>query len=331
MSVVSWEYSWDKERFNRESINPNQICTFGIKLLDDVLYGILKKDFIVIGADSGAGKSELCLKIAVHNALNGKKVILYFIEGGDEEAIARIKWEMIRDKYYSGNHSGVDMDYRKWRMNMLNDPLIKVLETECKAIFKEKVQKNLTIYENPKGLTLKDFMESVDIFLDADLIIIDHLQYFTLSNPKNELTEQTEILKKVNEICHSSAIPVILVSHLRKKDKERGLPSQEDFYGTSNIAKMSSLAITISSDYSDDGTKFPTYFRFVKTRTKISANFALRSDFNLLSGKYENDYFAYSVIGDRLADNPLTIDKLPKFARGAKGYAPIIKKTQYTD
>lgn len=334
MSVVNWYDSWEAERLEREAITPESICTFGIKALDDILIGMLKKDFIAIGADSGAGKSELCLKIATHNALRNKKVIVFFLEGGDIEAIARIKWDLMRERYYSKNYTGIDFDYRKWRMNLIKDPLVRAIETDCMNIFKEKIQNNLKLHQDPKGISITGFIKEIDQFLNknTDLILIDHLQYFNLHQPKEEMTEQSQILKKVNEICHVNNIPVILISHLRKKDKERGLPNQEDFYGTSNIPKMSSLSITISSENSEDGIIYPTYFRFVKTRTKISPNFALRSDFNIITGKYSEEYYCYTLYNDKLSENPLTIDKLPRFARNASFYNPKIKtKQQYTD
>lgn len=346
MSVKIWQDHWFKEEEERHSIDVNSICNFGVKVLDDVLIGILKKDLIVIGADSGVGKSELCLKIAINNAMKGKKVALYFLEGGSTEAIARIKWQLICDKYFTNKMSGLDMNYRKWRMNMIKEPLMDKLEEECHDYFESKVKNNLMMYDSPNGLTLKDFTDSLDYFLQpeegfeddpfsykhkCDLIIIDHLQYFSLTNPKNELIEQAQILQKVNQICHNYKIPVILASHLRKKDKDRGLPSQEDFYGTSNIPKMSSISITMSSEATADGINYPTYFRFVKSRTRIPSCYAIRNNFNLTKGKYDDEYSVYQLFGDTLPDNPLTQDKLPKFVQGAKGYIPVKGDKQWTD
>lgn len=330
MKIIPWTESWKNERINRKDIDPMTICQFGIKPLDDALIGILKKDFIVIGADSGVGKSELCLKIALHNARYGKKVALYFIEGGDEEAIARIKWDLIRDMYYSEGHNTVEMDYRKWRMNILQSELIDKIEERCEKELKEKIRDNLKIYSFENNFSINDLTESLGYFLkpqgdpqdllnykhEVDLIIIDHLQYFTLTNPKNEITEQTEILKKVNEITIHHKIPVILISHLRKKDKERGLPSQEDFYGTSNIAKIASVAITVASGAIDDNYPdlYPTYFRFVKTRTKISSSYALKCNFDFIKGQYEKNYLVHKITMDKVSDEPLKNHLLPRWA-----------------
>ena len=245
MEMQNWDEAWDEERESRKKINPNSICTFGVKPLDDAFVGILKNDLIAIGADSGVGKSELCLNMAIHNVKNGKKVALYFIEGGAEEAIARIKWQAITSKYYKKGCLEVTLDYRKWRMNNLNSKLIDDLENECKNELAELFSNRLSIYKIDQGFKIEDLINSLGWFtkqkveygiyvndgFDVDLIIIDHLQYFTLSNEKSEYQEMSEILKVVKQITDFHKIPVILVSHLRKKDKDRGLPGQDDFHG----------------------------------------------------------------------------------------------------
>lgn len=317
--------SWEEERESRKSIDINKICKFGIKCLDDVLYGILKKDFIVIGADSGSGKSEICLKIAIHNAREGRKVGLYFIEGGHVEAISRIKWGLMCDRYFKNDMRGMEMNYRKWRMNMIADPRMDQLEEDCLEETKA-ILENIYLYGYEKGLTIEGFIESLLYFLkpepgfeddpfshkhEVDLIIIDHLQYFTLTNPKQELSEQSSILKSVNDIVHSHKIPVILVSHLRKKEKDRGLPSQEDFYGTSNTPKMSTISITISSSPSTDGVNYPTFFRFVKSRTKIPSNYALLSNFSLEKGTYADEYYCYKLKYDKPDSDALDKKDIP--------------------
>lgn len=326
---------WDKEKEARAKINPKNICTFGIKPLDDAFTGILPNDLIVIGADSGLGKSQLCLDIALHNALNAKKVALYFIEGGAEEAMARIKWKLMCNVYYEKYKTGVEMDYRKWRMNLIeNKEFIHKLEIEALQQYAIKLEGYLYLYSFEKGFTIADLTNSLSWFLtkesfiihpeqpmfDIDLIIIDHLQYFTLTDPKNELKEMSDILVKVKEITNFDNIPVILVSHLRKKDKERGLPSQEDFYGTSNIAKISSASITISSasdktDFSDG--LFPTFFRIVKSRVKIPSNLALLCNFDIKTQKYSEEYDVFRLVMDKPANEPLLNHHKPNWAKKA--------------
>lgn len=338
MEMKSATECWVEAEESRKKIDPKKICNFGIKVLDDAMIGILPNDLIVIGADSGVGKSELALDIALHNATNGKKVALYFIEGGSEEAINRIRWKMIKTKYYSTRPTGLDLDYRKWRMNTIDDPYIDRLNLECYNEFKAKIKDNLFIYSFEEGFTIEMLMNSLgffsqmrkdnyafdEVYLDIDLLIIDHLQYFNLTNPKNELTEMTQILMKVKDITNFHKIPVILISHLRKKEKDRGLPSQEDFFGTSNIAKIASQAIAIASYYQgDDYAKniYPTFFRFIKSRTGLRTSIASLCNFDYKSGKYQNDYAVYKLISDKPDAKPLEKFNLPKWA-----YDALLKK-----
>lgn len=337
-----WDEVWKEETEAREKINPKTICTFGIKPLDDLLIGILKNDLVVIGADSGVGKSDLCLNMALHNAMAGKKVALFFIEGGAKEAIARIKWKAISKIYYDKYRRGVDMDIRKWRMNMSDDPkLMKKIEDEAYGMLVDVVSYRLNIYDFEKGFTINDLTQSFSQFtpghteIDFDLIIIDHLQYFTLGDPKNELREMTEILTKVKDITNHDNVPVVLVSHLRKKDKDRGLPSQEDFYGTSNIAKISSISITITPQA--DGENHvagvhPTFFRVVKSRTGARASLAMLCNFNSKKGEYEQRYSVYSLLYDKPIKQ-LNGPELPIWARGAGACAvtPAVGATQASE
>lgn len=322
---------WIEEDDKLESLDVSKMCSFGISVLDDALTGIMPNDLIVIGADSGSGKSEVALDIAVHNAENGKRVALYFIEGGSGEAINRIRWKKICRKYYDEKHTSLDMDYRKWRMGMLKSPLMRELSFKCLNEHKQKVGDRLHVYDFKTGMTIGDFEESLGYFLkpqgdpddllnyahEVDLIIIDHLQYFTLVNPKNELTEMTQILTKVRQITIDHNIPVVLVSHLRKKDKDRGIPNQEDFFGTSNIPKQSSISITMSAYYlADQYLKdiYPTFFRFVKSRTGIRQSIAALCNFDFKLGQYEKDYAIYKLLGDKPASEPLPKHELPKWA-----------------
>lgn len=338
MQMKTASECWLEAEDNLNKIDISKICSFGISVLDDALVGIFPNDFITIGADSGAGKSELALDIAMHNAKIGKKVALYFIEGGAEEAINRIRWKLIKNRYYSMPHkTTIDMDYRKWRMGMLRGDLLSKLNMDSFLEFNATVKDNLNIYCFEEGFTVDMLINSLGWFkknkngeflmenyLDIDLLIIDHLQYFTLDNPKNELTEMTQILMKVKNITNFHNIPVLLISHLRKKDKDRGLPNQEDFFGTSNISKVSSQAITITPYFQTEDYQnniYPTFFRFVKSRTGIRSSIAALCSFDAVKGIYDSNYSIYKLTSDKPNADALDRFKLPKWA-----YEALLKK-----
>ncbi len=141
--------------------------------------------------------------------------------------------------------------------------------------------------------------------LDIDLLIIDHLQYFSFDNPMNELTDTTEILRELKNIAEHHKIPVLLISHLRKKEKNRGLPNQEDLFGTSNIAKICSQLVIIAPSHAGvDHTQdvYPTFFRFGKSRTGLKSNFAILSNFHARTGTYADDYKLFYLHENQIKD-----------------------------
>lgn len=334
---ISLGEAFKRETNIRENIDISKLCSFGIKPLDDAFIRICKNDLIVIGADTGRGKSTMALQIAKTNIKNDKKVALFYLEGGYEEAISQMKWQDIAKEYYKNHFSaGINMDYRDWKLNINKNSLLQAIECKIWEEYKEKYKDNLYFYNSKEGLTVDTLISSLLGFhklvptdnnkgvttkVDLDLIIIDHLQYFSLTKSESEIFEITEILRTVRNITNIHNIPVVLISHLRKKARDRGLPDQEDFYGSSNIPKIATIAITIATDIEDDSFYtglYPTYIRVVKSRLGIRSNYVFAINFDLRRRAYEDTYKMYRVdnhgnIQDK--DKPLTEDEKPKWAR----------------
>lgn len=320
---------------DRVSVEPGKLCDYGVKALDDALFKIGKNELVVIGAETGCGKSELSLFIAQHNAAKGKTVGVYFLEGGYFEAMRRIKWRDMMDKFYGKYRKTIPRDkmifpdYRKWILHDNQPELLKNIEIEVGREQNEKYGENLYFFPCDKDFTheklmmsLYDFQEPLSNKLHLDLIVIDHLQYFSLEKAENEITEITKILKNVKYITEHFNTPVILVSHLRKRGGNSGIPSHEDFYGSGNIAKISTTSIMISSATDKDQLSdnvFPTYFRIVKSRVGVRPNYAFLSDFNLTKRRYEDSYEIYKINSfGEVAEEPLKSAELPDWADGAK-------------
>ncbi len=334
---LEFDEAFRREAEQRRDINSDKLCTYGITPLDDALVAIANNELVVIGADSGAGKSEIALHLAQHNAKKGKKVALYYLEGSYQEAIARMKWKDIADEYYTNyTHYGIDMDYRRWILNKNQDKLLLDVEAKIYEKYKDKYQNNIILYSTKDGLTLDMLISSLLDFhkfilapigspfsltdeYDLDLVIIDHLQYFSLTQAENEISEITKILRTVKNITDNYHIPVVLISHLRKRSKDRGLPDQEDFYGSSNIPKISTTSIILSPATTNEDLSegiFPTYLRIVKSRIGIRPNYAILVNFDLKKRKYDTCYQLFSVNEKgQIAPEPVTENKLPKWAK----------------
>jgi hypothetical protein len=325
-----------KETNYRQDVNPDRLCSYGIPCLDEPLDCIGQNELVVIGAETGSGKSELALNIALKNALEGKTVGVYYLEGGCYEAIQRIKWKYISDEYYkTRDKTAPCISFQKWINNKENNELLICIENKMYNSFGKQLKDKLFFYPSEEDFTLEKFnmsllgfLEWVEKKLTLDLIVIDHLQYFSLTSPEsNEIKEITNILRSVKKLTQYYNKPVILVSHLRKRGKNAGLPTHEDFYGSGNIAKIASTAVMISSHVAEDdedsakiaANLFPTNIRIAKSRAGISPNYCFRVDFDLNTRKYSDKYDMYLVNSSGFTSKEkLKIDKLPGWAEGAK-------------
>lgn len=338
-NFLSWKEAFKKESETRLDTDIKKLCTYGIKPLDDALFCINKGELVVIGADSGIGKTEIAIHIASHNAKLGKKVALYHLEGGYREAIARMKWKDICQEFYRKHYGTfVDIDYRKWSVNFEQDRVLTEIEAKIWKDYEDKYRDNLFIYHSPDDLTITDFLASLldfhslktaagnfysgnqnSVGFDLDLIIIDHLQYFSLNQDESEISEITKIIREVKKVTDKYHIPVVLISHLRKKTKDRGLPDQQDFYGSSNIPKISNTSITLtpkmnSEDFSNQ--IYPTWLRIVKSRIGVRSSIAILANFDGKKKEYEQDYSLYKVNSDGFCSNdPMAESELPKWAK----------------
>ncbi|MFA5388223.1 MAG: DnaB-like helicase C-terminal domain-containing protein [Candidatus Omnitrophota bacterium] len=348
---ITIEDAFKKETDVRKNTDVSKLCTYGIKPLDDALICMAKNELVVIGADSGAGKSELALNIARTNIKRGKRVALYYLEGGYEEAISRMKWRDIAEEYYKNYPQlGINMDYRRWALNIEKDKTLETIECKLWEQYKTEYQNNLYLYSSKEGMTVGNLISSILDFhklvptgetgpfnttekVDLDLIIIDHLQYFSLTKAESEIFEITEILRTVKSITEYFKIPVVLISHLRKKTSDRGLPSQEDFYGSSNIPKIATTAITIASAselHQDEMAKgmYPTFLRVVKSKIGLKPNYAFLVNFDLHKCCYAEDYEIHRLDSyGKVNKKPLEDHERPKWGRkepyAERGYKEV--------
>src|SRR5688572_24796361 len=80
---------------------PKTAMRFGVDFLDDALRGILPDDLILLGAPSGAGKTQLCCNIAYANLFEGKRVHYIALEASIYEIERRLKFPLVLERYYA--------------------------------------------------------------------------------------------------------------------------------------------------------------------------------------------------------------------------------------
>jgi archaellum biogenesis ATPase FlaH len=269
------------------------LLKFGIDYLDDANVGICKNELIVIGSASGSGKTQLCTNIALANVANGKRVHYIALEASYLEIEQRIKFQLFANEYFSDPNrpTGIYINYRNWKFGDYQESLAKY-EAAAASKFIHKTN-GLNVYYKKGKFDLNDLLLTItSISSETDLVILDHLHYMDLEST-NENSEIKEILKTARDLALELSIPIILVSHMRKRDKfsTELCPGQEEFHGSSDIFKVCTLAITFATGAYSDSGKVETFFRIAKGRDDSMVTKVIGKCVYLTKkGTYENGY-----------------------------------------
>jgi len=259
------------------------IIEYGISFLDDILCGIISHDLIMVGARSGSGKTELAKIVAGHNAKKGKRVAFFALEAEEAEIERRIKFSILIS-YWEKDNEGVsgakNFGYAEWRLGKYKDSLDRDDYTlRAEAEYAKDYSTLKTYYRVSGDFGINDLdREILRIHTDVDLIIIDHLHYFDLEG-ENENLQMKKLVKRLRSMALCLGIPILCIAHLKKIGVNSLIPSMNDFHGSSDITKIATTCIMLSSCDgfvpTEDGTShgISTFVRIAKfrldgTRTK---------------------------------------------------------------
>lgn len=265
--------------------------SLGVEFLDDALRGICPDDLVLIGAPSGIGKTQLCCLIAEVNISRGKRVHYVALEASAFEIERRLKFQILAEVFFADPGRpdlGQRLTYADWAMGRFLDELARY-ERVVNARFEAKFE-NLFLFDKGDKFGVAEMTEAI-IFCaqETDLIIIDHVHYFDFDDD-NENRAMKGIAKTVRALALEEQRPIVLVAHLRKRDKmnDELCPGLDEFHGSSDLTKIATKVITFSpGKQTSDGT-FETFFRVPKNRNDGGVSrYLAREFFNPKRGAYE--------------------------------------------
>lgn len=299
-----------------------RLLSYGVTFLDRALGGISPQDLVVLGAKTGAGKTQLATSIALHNARQGKSVYYFALEAEQDEIERRIKYGLLADAHYGdpNRSQSIDVNYANWRLGRLEDALKKYEAQTGLAL--GAVLANLRTLYRTRGDFGQDALAKnlLSIVNTADLVIIDHLHYID-TNDENENFAYKRTIKLIRDIVLRYRVPVVLIAHLRKSTATRNPPliaDIEDFHGTSDVPKIATTCIMLAPANDQDAQAKhlrPTYMKIVKNRLNGGLpRYCALTHFNLRSNGYEPDFEVGALSGGDTAWDPVPPEKLPTWA-----------------
>ena len=278
---------------DRNRVNIDNICKYGIPMLDNYLGWILPSELVVIWADPWVGKSEIAYLIAIENAMRWKKILLLSLEWDLQEiALRHLQREI--NKFATIKTA----DYR-FNLTDLTD-----IEYQAFERISDKVKNNLLIYNKkqiPDLIFVKNLIEATKD--NIDMIIIDHLHYIQIEW-ENENRVIWEIMRELKTITDIIKKPIILMSHLRKRDTKQD-PEIYDLYWSSNVSKEATTILLVSRMNHSLENWIPWVNEDDKrySKTKISVRksriWLPLSNFETLFDRYKKEYISWNLIKEQ--------------------------------
>jgi replicative DNA helicase len=323
-----------KSRQYRKKIS-TPCLEFGISYLDDALCGIFRNDLVVIGSSTGFGKTQLATSIAIHNAKQKRLVNFYALEADRYEIHRRIMWQYISQYFYSHRDefpADLRIGFRGWERGRFDEFLDPIEEKLEEKVFNELFTLEISAPEVSEFTSNTFEVLYNDIAKGSDLVILDHLHYLSWTEQdKNENDALRNSITKLRDLVNKiENPPVILISHLRKKDRinQSLVPHHDELHGSSEISKRANTVVTFAPAFSipnEDGADFecPTGSTFVRVSKARSAErgtskYVALINYDLSTNKYDDTYIPFRTDTQATFIKPVTRNKFEDWMKHGK-------------
>jgi hypothetical protein len=229
----------------------------GIDYLDDRLRGgMLRKDFILVSARTGAGKTTLGQAVGRIAAQEGRRPFMIALEAYEGEVgdrmvfgeLARLAWSK-RHPYASG------LSFRAWLDGQCREVERDYLD-EAEAEVGKWAGRMKVLYRGDKFTSDDITRELLAEKQDVDFWVFDHVHYVDSDDP-NENRALKEVTKALRDIVLVSGRPVLAIAHLRKptvpKKQRLVVPALEELHGASDLTKIATGVVTLAPHEQDLG------------------------------------------------------------------------------
>ncbi|MBI5573501.1 MAG: bifunctional DNA primase/polymerase [Elusimicrobia bacterium] len=244
-----------------DNTNPESVVSFGYDWLDDKLTGIFPGDMIVLGGETGTGKTTFGTKILIKASQKHKCHIFALEDRLQNYGIKAVYYELGRIRHNGGLTNYPWNDFRK---NCIKDSMYSEFRQEAE---KNLVNSNLTFsgceemidIDKLEKLIEKKVLEGVNLFL------IDHLHFFDLLKGKNNKSDYVEhLMIRLALLRKRTGARIILIVHYKKLDGAK--PRLDSFKDSVSIPQNADYTINLWRDRSEGADRYKTLVIIPKSR-----------------------------------------------------------------
>jgi len=240
------------------------IVSFGYDWLDNHLTGLFPGELVVVGGESGTGKTTFTTNI-VYKASEKHRCVVFALEDRlSDYAIKALYFEIGKVKK---RHEGVNASNYPWnsyRKNEIQDPNYLAYREEAS----ENLKNDNILFANVECMMTIDILEKLveeKMKEGVDLFLIDHLHYFDLLKRESTKADYIEqVMVRIKSLQRKTGARIILVVHYKKLEGKK--PTLDSFKDSISIVQNANYVVNLWRNRTDTGDKYSTTFSIPKSR-----------------------------------------------------------------
>lgn len=171
----------------------------GLKSLDDLIWGLHKKEMMCLGARTSHGKSAMAMQMALNLADIGTRVVYLSLEMSSEQLLERAF------AYLCG------VDGRLIRVGQAKSQI-----EHNNSMFINMLSSTKMLIDDKYGYDFDKVVEIANI-LKPDFLFLDYIQMISTRGYKSKLEAIEEYVRKFKELANTLGFGIILVSQINRE------------------------------------------------------------------------------------------------------------------
>ena len=262
-TFVPFDQLIDRSMVELDATDANECVETGFKWLDDKIVGLFPGELMVVGGETGSGKTTFVTNICYKAAQRGIKTDVFALEDRlADYGIKAVYFELGRvrkEKNYPHNYP-----WKSYRKNEIRDASYKTLRVEAERRIKNS---NISFAEISAVIEIDLLEEIIEARVKSGtkLFLIDHLHYLDLMNTQASRAEYVEhLMIRIKTVQNRTGARIILVVHYKKLEGKK--PMLDSFKDSISIPQNANYVVNIWRDRSENGNRFETTFYIPKVR-----------------------------------------------------------------
>lgn len=211
----------------------------GLKALDNLIGGLIKRDLVIIAARSSMGKTWLACYLSHYFALTYEKPVVFFSIEMSEEAITKRFWAM---------RSGINLTRLIQEKLLKNE--VEMLKEAIPAIKRLPIVIDETSSEGQNLMNIRATLRRIQYERgEIGMIVLDHLQELDF-NEKNRAQELGRITGSLKAMAKDFNCPFVALAQLSRKVESQNdkRPTMADIRDSGQIEEKADLILSLYRD-----------------------------------------------------------------------------------